>query len=230
MPSLRCFDSGVFGHFRSWRSTLRGRVMRACNRSICWRTIFFVCKSHRPREPEILHCCGCKLTTFYRTQIDRPNTKMRSYSSAIRLRSVLFFFWRCRNHSVHAFFIAEINLNSSLVALLFKCIRLHPVFAVFGFCFRCRYSGKTFPFPITIRPLHFKLFINSKMYCELGTRAQNDKYSARLIYALDSIRELKTFPMRTATSCGLSCCLRGLWRPPLNRSIPTRLKNLKFKP
>lgn len=48
------------------------------------------------------------------------------------------FFFRCaesRNHFGHAFFIAEINLNSSLLLPLFKCIRLHPVFAVSAFIF-----------------------------------------------------------------------------------------------
>lgn len=150
---------------------------------------------------------------------------MPSYFSAIRLCSVFFLF-----ASVPT--ISSMHFSSRKLILIpywwrccsnaYGCILFSPCSVLF---FDVGDSDKTFPSPITILPLQFKLFINSKMYCELGRRTQNDKYSARLIYALDAIRELKTFPMRTATSCGFACCLRWLRRPPLTRSIPTRLKN-----
>lgn len=71
--------------------------MRAYSGSICWCSLFFVCKSHRPRVRKIPHCCGCvnSQLSIVRKSTDRHRKCPRI---SVRFGCVLFFFYllRCR--------------------------------------------------------------------------------------------------------------------------------------
>lgn len=168
MPSLRRFEVPVYvGYFLLLMRALR---FGACNATMQlihmrWFCMYCVCKSHWARERKIPHCCGCRTRVF--SIVNRPICrKMPSHST--RYSSHRFFV-----HFMHAFFIAEINLNSLLLPLFESCFQRVR--------FRCRHSdGKSIPFHHVAHQPHDAFILNylliRKCAVNLAKRAPNSEH------------------------------------------------------
>lgn len=195
---------------------------------------------------------------------DRPTDRQWKYprtqcDSVTSLRALFFFhsFW-CKNHFIHAFFIAEINLNSSS---LMRCSpsavkrSSYPVCNVFRFYLSMSQLGRSRTIPLhpsslspstTPRTPHAGAFILNyllirKCAAKSGSEHQHDKYPSRLMHtARDCMWELETFSDAPVRSPLTALTLPDdLWlfayrlrqqRSASSIPIPGRIKELIFKP